>query len=319
MAIHDLKNPQTAFTSPSIHFCGPHHHMAQPYNMLGESAPSVVPPQDNSSTPPLEEVPREYFIQSLRALAPNYWNKHETSDCTIIVPIPQLPGGPLPSIFNGPVSPDYYPLLSSSSNRRDSEPNMNITPQLRFQLHIDYLSTHSSYMRALLSGANPLDLVHTTMDTYVGPRTDRRYSVPANRMPRLLPSPSNHPALFLPVPDPSSFFLVLHWIYFGDTSFIAESLRRKSVHWEGLARNVEYLGISAELKVFLQGWYYGETDENGSETACSDDDSDVEMDICDSSTITGDDSDDEKDPARGRPRIRRPLSYQEPGTKPWYD
>ncbi|KAG6833668.1 hypothetical protein H0H87_002864 [Tephrocybe sp. NHM501043] len=191
------------------------------------------------------------------------------------------------------------------------------------QLHVDYLSTHSSYIRALLSGANPLDLVHTAIEGYNGRQTHHHYSVPANRMPRLLPSPSNHPTLYLPVPDPSSFHLIVHWMYFGDTTHIDECLSQKLIHWEGIARNAEYLGVSSELRVFLKIWYHREfSDPEESDTAYTDSDGDTEMDEYDSSTVSGDDSDfgsdNEKDPPRGRPRIRRPLSYQEPGIKPWY-
>ncbi|KAG6917916.1 hypothetical protein DXG01_000353 [Tephrocybe rancida] len=282
---------------------------------------------EGSSAPSLEEVPREYFVQSLRALAPHYWNRPETSDCTIIVPIPHLPGGPLQL---GLISTQTHPTVSSlydasGSGRRATEPALNLPPRLRLQLHVDYLSTHSSYIRALLSGANPIDLVHTTTDTYSGPKTDRRYTVPPNRLPRLMPGPANHPTLYLPVPDPSSFHLIVHWMYFGDTTYMDECLRQKLVHWEGIARNAEYLGVSSELRVFLKSWYYGDLfAAEDSDTAYSDSDSDDDraMDEYESSTASDDESeprsDNEKDPPRGRPRIRRPLSYQEPGTKPWY-
>jgi hypothetical protein len=44
-------------------------------------------------------------------------------------------------------------------------------------------------------------------------------------------------------------------MYFGSTSYIEDSLNDGSVEWEGLARNVEYLGLPANIKVFLGRWY----------------------------------------------------------------
>ncbi|KAG6814555.1 hypothetical protein H0H92_000083 [Tricholoma furcatifolium] len=290
----------------------------------------------------LEGVPQEYFVQSLRSLAPSYWDKPETSDCTIsslaipsqisvftndiraVIPVPQLSSGPLPSSTFQPFSASQthtQPIFNNSSGpgRRATWPALEFPPHIRFQLHVDYLATHSSYIRALLSGANPLDLIHTTADAYGGPQSDLRYTVPANRMPRLITGLSDHPTLYLPIPDPSSFRPIVHWMYFGDTSFIADCLRQETVHWEGLARNAEYLGVSPELRVFLKMWYYDTMHIEGddSDTACSD----SEMEEYDSSTASEDesmqDSDDEKEPCRGRPRIRRPLSYQEPGIKQW--
>lgn len=45
-------------------------------------------------------------------------------------------------------------------------------------------------------------------------------------------------------------------MYFGDFTFIQECLHQGSIQWEGIARNVEYLGLSADIKIFLGNWYY---------------------------------------------------------------
>ncbi|KAG5724011.1 hypothetical protein E4T56_gene11220 [Termitomyces sp. T112] len=155
--------------------------MTHSHDGTGASTTHPLAQGDTSSILHREEVPREYFVQSLRALAPNFWDKSETSDCTIIIPIPQVSGGPsytnaagLPTSKTHTNTSLYDP---SDSGRRASESTLEFPLCLRLQLHVDYLSTHSSYIRALLSGANPLDLVHTTMNTYNGPRSDRRYSI----------------------------------------------------------------------------------------------------------------------------------------------
>jgi hypothetical protein len=104
-------------------------------------------------------------------------------------------------------------------------------------------------------------------------------------------------------------------MYFGDTNYIAECLDQGIIQWEGIARNVEYLGLPTEIKIFLGRWYGNwlhperahYTFDDDSDTVCSDDD-----DEDDSSTASGMDEDvdfdDEKEPIRGRTRTTRPLS-----------
>ena len=59
------------------------------------------------------------------------------------------------------------------------------------------------------------------------------------------------PVVLLPVPDPGSFVHLAHYLYFGSTYFIEEALNDGVVTWEGLARNVEYLEIGADVDLFL--------------------------------------------------------------------
>ena len=44
-------------------------------------------------------------------------------------------------------------------------------------------------------------------------------------------------------------------MYFGDTTALDDALQRRLIRWDGLARNVEYLGMPEELKRFLGRWY----------------------------------------------------------------
>ena len=116
---------------------------------------------------------------------------------------------------------------------------------------MDYLSAHSTYLRSLFSGALPLDLMYAQSP----PSSHASSSIPADRLPKLMPSSPDHPILFLPVPDPSSLHLLFHWMYFGDFTFIADCLRKGAIQWEGIARNAEYLGLSSTIKDFLRTWY----------------------------------------------------------------
>lgn len=157
--------------------------------------------------------------------------------------------------------------------------------------------------------------------------------------------------IFLPVPDPRSFRLLIHFIYFGSTAFIEDALDRGELSWEGIARNVEYLGMGNDIKVFLGRWYgrwktrgsHGHAeDASGSdsdEESCydedlwgSDDENDMDTDedesIATSTTLLDrdemrymrrssfksggrytPDSDDERDPPRGRQRTTRCLGH----------
>ena len=161
---------------------------------------------------------------------------------------------------------------------------------------MDYLAAHSSYLRGLFGGALPLDLMYSSE-----PPTSKS-SVPADRLPRLMPCSPDHPILFLPVPDPSSFHLLVHWMYFGDFTYIQECLHQGSIQWEGIARNVEYLGLSPEIKIFLGNWYYAwlnpdrqsldAADPNDSDTICSDSDSE---DSCSTASDLADPLDDPMD------------------------
>ena len=44
-------------------------------------------------------------------------------------------------------------------------------------------------------------------------------------------------------------------MYFGDNGALEDALQRHVIRWDGLARNVEYLGMPEELKRFLGRWY----------------------------------------------------------------
>ena len=77
----------------------------------------------------------------------------------------------------------------------------------------------------------------------------------AARLPRLLPSSPDHPIVYLPIPDATSFPYLVTWMYFGNMSALEDALQRRVIHWDGLARNVEYLGMPEEIKRFLGRWY----------------------------------------------------------------
>lgn len=122
-------------------------------------------------------------------------------------------------------------------------------------------------------------------------------------------------------------------MYFGSTTYIEEALNKRIVQWEGLARNVEYLGLSTEIKIFLGRWYgtwlhperARASDQIDDEDIDSDSDtaySDMEEDDDDSLMSDSMDLDDaeyspikDDDASRGRNRSIRCLSWPGPDTQ----
>ncbi|KAF8163417.1 hypothetical protein B0H34DRAFT_795128 [Crassisporium funariophilum] len=278
-----------------------------------------MPSFDHRPFPPpsLTGVPVEYIIGQLHNFANQYWDKPETADCTIIVPFPHAQGLPeLPGLSSTSILEPSYSFATGREqtvlSRRATQPPLNAVPRISMQLHVDYLSAHSSYLRGLFSGALPLDLMFSS-----SPPTSNS-SIPADRLPRLMPCSPDHPILFLPVPDPTTFHLLIHWMYFGDFTYIQDCLHQGIIQWEGIARNVEYLGLNSDIKIFLGNWYHAWLNPDRETETCSDDgdsdtvfsDSDSDDDGYSTASDLGDpiDIDDEKQ--RGRTTTTRPLSFQ---------
>ncbi|KAH9996835.1 hypothetical protein BJV77DRAFT_941837, partial [Russula vinacea] len=217
--------------------------------------------------PSLASIPVEYVINSLRRLAPQYWNNTETADVlSVLYPLNNVPLD-LATVADGS-SASRLPrseVLSgfhdpSGTGRRLTAPSLNRQDvRMLMKLHIDYLSAQSTLLRALFSGASPLDLIQpATQPPLQSPQASGRPSISASaaaRLPRLLPSPPDHPIVYLPIPDPLSFPHLVWWMYFGDMAALDDALQRRVIRWEGLARNVEYLGMPEDLKRFLGRWY----------------------------------------------------------------
>lgn len=216
--------------------------------------------------PALAGVPIEYIIDQLHRLAPHYWSKPETADCTVVVPLPYDVSRPKTvntQAFNGVPETLAEPVMgrgSSVHGRRATDPVVRPAPRMVLKLHMDYLCAHSTLLRGLLGGASPFDLLSSTSTP---PLTRQRSPsnassqrpAPTPLLPALLPSPPTHPVIFLPVPDPRSLRLLIHFVYFGSTAFIEDALDRGELSWEGIARNVEYLGMGSDIKMFLGRWY----------------------------------------------------------------
>lgn len=204
-----------------------------------------------------QDIPEQYIVDQLHRLGPFYWHKPETTDCTIQVPIDQRRLSRSPN-FDGS-SGLHTGVLNSKllDIRRGSAPvtsSHNPSPKTytTLKLHQFYLTAQSSLLRTLFSGSSVIGLVAPQTPSLPSTSTaqyalGRRDSTPSlARIPRLLPSSAEHPALYLPLPDPSSFPHIVHYLYFGSPAFIEEALSLGRIRWDGVVRNVEYLGIFEE-------------------------------------------------------------------------
>ncbi|EIN07141.1 hypothetical protein PUNSTDRAFT_104658 [Punctularia strigosozonata HHB-11173 SS5] len=249
--------------------------------------------------PALVGVPLEYIKVQLHELAPQYWASPDTADCTIVVPIPlkqaDTPDAPLfppGTLGSARRAAAHDP---SGTGRRATEPSMPFAPRILMRLHVDYLSAHSPFFRALFSGTLPMDLLSS--------RSPSSCQSQSKLSPRLISSSTTQISVFIPVPDASSFRVLIHWIYFGQTQLLAECLARGVVSWEGVARNVEYLQLGNEIRSFLGGWWATYLRPGALELKADSDDEELEDVVSGSeseagsefSTTESDDDDDDDD------------------------
>lgn len=163
-----------------------------------------------------------------------------------------------------------------------------LSQALVFPLHRDYLIIQSNLLRALLSSGSSLDVTLRTSPTRPvfpgspspgagpgpGSATPSSRSFPTPRpsaAPRTLkgarvlpnatpphPQGSGGPvpiSVYLPLPDPASFGVILHWLYWGDTATLERSLSRGSVTWQGIVKNIEYLSLDDSIKRVMGKWW----------------------------------------------------------------
>jgi hypothetical protein len=114
-------------------------------------------------------------------------------------------------------------------------------------------------------------------------------------------------------------------MYFGCTDYIEDALYQGIIQWDGIARNVEYLDLRHDIKIFLGAWYGNwlhpeHAQQDYRFPALSDDDVASDYDGDDSSTTSNsrmdedsaeDDDDDEilGEPRRGRTTSTRFLEH----------
>lgn len=157
---------------------------------------------------------------------------------------------------------------------------------LVFPLHQDYLYPQSSLLRTLLSSSSSqLDSIHLD-----GRPSSAGAPPKVVRGARLLPTSIGEPlAVYLPLPDPASFSVLVHWIYWGDVEALESALSKGIVEWQGVVKNIHYLGMDDNVKRVMGKWWrrWVKTEARAARP-------EVPEDISDSESETGLDLDSEE-------------------------
>ncbi|WVF67694.1 hypothetical protein IAT40_002453 [Kwoniella sp. CBS 6097] len=143
--------------------------------------------------------------------------------------------------------------LRDPSARRGSLPGDNHLEQcLVFPLHRDYLTTQSVLFRTLLNS-------QAAQISNPPPRDENGrllFQSPVIRGAKVLPTKADRPkALYVPLPDPASFGVILHWLYWHDVDHFNHCLSKGLVTWQGVIRNIEYLALDNEIKLLAGKWW----------------------------------------------------------------
>lgn len=140
-----------------------------------------------------------------------------------------------------------------ASGRRGSLPGYNQVEQcLVFPLHKDYLTTQSTLFHSLISSAT----AHVTTPTQRDQYGRLVWQSPIYRGAKVLPTKHGRQrVLYVPLPDPSSFGVLLHWLYWHDAGHFNHCLSRGLATWQGVIRNIEYLGLDNEIKLLAGKWW----------------------------------------------------------------
>ena len=93
---------------------------------MSSSASAFVPRP--YPAPSLAGVPKEYILSRLRHLAPHYWNKPETADCTIGERPRSHTGVPFPNLI---LSPSSHPRQLQTPVRCPGEANVHLSKVVR--------------------------------------------------------------------------------------------------------------------------------------------------------------------------------------------
>ncbi|EPQ28673.1 uncharacterized protein PFL1_03976 [Pseudozyma flocculosa PF-1] len=147
---------------------------------------------------------------------------------------------------------------------------------LAFRVHRDYLVAQSTLFESLFDEAGPSreavgsptssrqeetapEVAADTSTSLLNSPSRRRSSIwspSRDNRPRFLPKGSTKArALYLPLPDPSSFPAVLHYLYHGDFGALARMMEAGEARWDGLMVNADYLGLDARLREDLGVWW----------------------------------------------------------------
>ncbi|KAN0061723.1 hypothetical protein ACQY0O_005715 [Thecaphora frezii] len=102
------------------------------------------------------------------------------------------------------------------------------------------------------------DAARAATEAALGGEPERRPSLfcaSSGSEARLVSSVSGPATVYLPLPDPASFWAVVHYLYHGDFGVIARLMQEGRVRWEGIVVNADYLGLDRRLRAELGLWW----------------------------------------------------------------
>ncbi|WVQ95266.1 hypothetical protein IAU59_002361 [Kwoniella sp. CBS 9459] len=225
------------------------------------SSSTQIPTTPRTAIPPLHQRQCQHDTLSQTAGAVQHESSEPGSSFWKPPVEPTLPNVKVEPGLEEDVKPD---VLSSSvktttqgvrdpSARRGSLPGDNQLEQcLVFPLHKDYLTTQSVLFRTLLNS-------QAAQIPNPPPRDENGrllFQSPVIRGAKVLPTKAERPkALYVPLPDPASFGVILHWLYWHDTDHFNHCLSKGLVTWQGVIRNIEYLALDNEIKLLAGKWW----------------------------------------------------------------
>lgn len=137
----------------------------------------------------------------------------------------------------GPGTPTRrYPQPTDSI--KQDEGGSSKVPAMSYAVHRDYLIPQSSLLRTVLCDGLPK-------------------GSPELKGCQVLPFSSLHGPrpIWVPVPDPESFAVLVHWMYWGDVAAVESALNSGTINWRGMVANIEYLGLDDRTKRVVGRWW----------------------------------------------------------------
>ncbi|WOO77270.1 uncharacterized protein LOC62_01G000860 [Vanrija pseudolonga] len=237
--------------TPSGLAIAPHHHhlfpRAAPRSPRNFSPRSPMSPAMPSPT--LDHIPKDFVVKRLNKFAGTFWSNLSTSDVRLLVPCTKnceedshIPFPPTPANGNmrADQAGDDKPKRVRAVPITPASAGGNRAPlrTLAFEVHRDYLVQQSSLLRTVLSE---------------GTKTPSAIEMKGCRI--LATEPGAPLDIIVPLPDPSSLGILLHWMYWGDLEALETALNENPLKWKGMIANVNFLGLDQRTKFAVGRWW----------------------------------------------------------------
>lgn len=146
------------------------------------------------------------------------------------------------------VEAQAHRTLSNTTSSESDMPIYDLT--MTFESHAIYLM-QSGLIARLFS-----DSRLTEHDRLADLRNSPLINTPFANRPRITTGPwlSKH-ILYLPVPDPTCFSHILHYLYHGTLDSILNALQADQIIWQGIMANVDFLELEGSIQEDLYQAY----------------------------------------------------------------